>query len=108
MKKSLKSSVKTESKVSTGKKSINGSEFKEIITQPTNINGQTPDREGRVTIGVTHEGEQKWIWDGKEEISMEDGFYMSAGKESIPGSKDIHTGWSRPWETAYDRIFNNK
>ena len=104
MKKSSTSSVNQGSKA--GKKSLNLSEFKEI-KEPTNIKGYTPDKEGRVSIGYTHEGEQKWIYDGKEEISFEDGFRMSTGQESVPGRGAIQKGWNRRWDNAYDRVFNH-
>ena len=104
MSKSSTSSVKQGSKVGCKAKSLNLSEFKEI-KEPTNIKGFTPDKEGRVSIGYTHEGEQKWIYDKKEEISFEDGFRMSTGQESVPVRGAVH--YFRWRDDEYDRVFNH-
>jgi len=64
-------------------KSVDISQADKVDRQPTNINGWNPDPEGRIQLAYTKEKRQ-YVFDGKEELRLEDAVGMLTGKESIP------------------------
>ena len=65
-------------------KSVNTSQIKHIDKNPTQIYKEggeviNPDKSGRVSLAYMNDGSRKFLFDGKEELSLSDGFAVSTG-----------------------------
>ena len=83
------------------------SELKERNYNPTNVNGWTPDKDHRISTGMTPEGEMVYVADNKEIISDSDGFGALTGKDNIPKDK-MHFGYDRNLNQKFSKIFNKE
>ena len=72
------------------------------------MKGVVNDPAGRVTAGVTKEGEAVYIYDGKEILSDRDGFDLLTGRAPVPMCKDMVSTFSHIPQEKWDRIFGKK
>ena len=68
-------------------KSINTSQINYVDNTPTQVTTHdgvvNPDKSGRVKLAYMKDGSRQWLCDN-EKISLEDGFAVSTGEDSIP------------------------
>ena len=83
------------------------SSLKERNYNPTNVNGWTPDKENRISTGMTPEGEMVYVADDKEIISDADGFAALTGKDAVPKRK-MNFGYDRNLKEKFSKIFNKE
>ena len=70
--------------------------------KPTDVKGFNPDPESRVSAGIGKDGRMKYVYDGKEVISTQDGFSMLTGRQNVPKSLTSYLSINKE---RFDKIF---
>jgi|TARA_R100001530_G_C4274753_1_gene144006 hypothetical protein len=89
-------------------KKLKKTDIESVDKTPTDLPFMdNPDPSGRISTAIKKDGEQVYLWDGKEVINREDGFRMLAGQESIPHGDNPRSTFSHISQEKWDAIFNS-